>query len=132
MKKVMVFGTFDLLHEGHKNLFEQSRKYGDYLIVVVARDSSVRKLKGIDPHQNEIERVDHVRTCDVDKVVLGYENDFFRVIEENRPAALCFGYDQNTLGAAEALKKKGIKVEIYTLKPYKEDEFKSSLIREKM
>ncbi|MBI2582387.1 adenylyltransferase/cytidyltransferase family protein, partial [Candidatus Woesearchaeota archaeon] len=31
MKKVMCFGTFDLLHLGHLNYFQQAKKYGDYL-----------------------------------------------------------------------------------------------------
>ena len=45
MKKVMVFGTFDGLHEGHLDFFRQAREYGDYLIVAVARDVNVKKIK---------------------------------------------------------------------------------------
>jgi FAD synthetase len=131
MKKVMVFGTFDLLHEGHKDMFEQAREFGDYLIVVLARDASVKKIKGITPHQNELERLDHVKKY-VDRAVLGYEDDFFRVIEENRPAVLCFGYDQNQFGAERELEKRKIKVEMHTLKAFKPDEFKSSIARKKL
>ena len=38
MKKVMVFGTFDILHEGHINMFEQAKQYGDFLETLFVRD----------------------------------------------------------------------------------------------
>ena len=41
MKKVLVFGTFDGLHEGHKDFLRQAKQYGDHLTVVVGRDSTV-------------------------------------------------------------------------------------------
>lgn len=130
MKKVMVFGTFDLLHEGHKNFFEQAKKCGDYLIVVVARDASVMKMKGILPHHNELERLGAIRKLSfVDKALLGYEDDFYRVIEENNPAVLCFGYDQNKLNAEQELKKRGIKAEILTLRAFEPEKFKSTILR---
>ena len=34
MAKVMVFGTFDGVHPGHENFFEQAKQHGDYLIAV--------------------------------------------------------------------------------------------------
>ena len=39
-------GCFDLLHDGHKKLINESKKYCDYLIVAVNTDDSVKKLKG--------------------------------------------------------------------------------------
>ncbi|MEK6868305.1 MAG: adenylyltransferase/cytidyltransferase family protein, partial [Nanoarchaeota archaeon] len=110
MKKVMVFGTFDLLHEGHLHLFKEAKKYGDILFVVVARDSSVLKMKGILPHHNELERVAAVQKVPfVDHAILGHEDDFYKVIEEHHPAVLCFGYDQNKMNVEEEIKKRKIK-----------------------
>ncbi|MCJ2563189.1 MAG: adenylyltransferase/cytidyltransferase family protein, partial [Candidatus Thermoplasmatota archaeon] len=45
MVRVMASGVFDLLHTGHLHYLEEAKKLGDELIVVVARDSTVRKEK---------------------------------------------------------------------------------------
>ena len=129
----MVFGTFDLLHEGHLHLFKEAKKYGDTLIVVVARDASVKKIKGFTPHQNELQRLEKVHACPtVDKAVLGYEDDFCKVIEEHKPAVLCFGYDQNKQNIEEELKKRKMRAEIITLTAFEPEKYKSSIVRKKM
>lgn len=38
MKKVITYGTFDLLHYGHINLLKRAKEYGDYLIVALSTD----------------------------------------------------------------------------------------------
>ena len=38
MKRVITYGTFDLLHYGHINLLRRAKKYGDYLIVALSTD----------------------------------------------------------------------------------------------
>lgn len=133
MKKVMVFGTFDLLHEGHRYFLQEAKKYGNFLIVVIARDSSVRKMKGVDPHQNELQRLEQVKKIfAVDKVVLGNEDDFYKVIEEYQPHILCFGYDQNKLNVESELKKRKIRAELYTLSAFAPEKYKSTLIRKQL
>jgi FAD synthetase len=44
-KVVMTFGTFDMFHPGHRYYLSEARKEGDVLVVIVARDITVEKLK---------------------------------------------------------------------------------------
>ncbi len=131
MKKVMVFGTFDGLHEGHLDMFKQAKKYGDYLVVVIARDVNVKKIKSRPPIKNENERLDIIKNCDlVDEATLGNEDNPYKIIAKIKPDVICIGYDQNSFNVnlEDKLKELGLSIKIYTLKPYKPDQFKSSLI----
>ena len=64
MKKVMVFGAFDLLHPGHLRFFKDAKEYGDYLVVVVGRDSTILAIKEKPPKYDEKERVSHLKKVD--------------------------------------------------------------------
>ena len=127
----MLFGTFDILHEGHLNLFKQAKNYGDYLIVVVARDSTVEDVKQHKTLYNENQRLTAVQKV-VDLAVLGNKVDKNKVIEEYKPDVICLGYDQKafTETLESELKKRNLKAKIIRLKPFKEDIFKSSKIKE--
>ena len=49
MKRVITYGTFDLLHYGHINLLERAKALGDYLIVVISTDEfnwTMKQKKG--------------------------------------------------------------------------------------
>lgn len=39
MKKVITYGTFDIIHTGHINLLQRAKEYGDYLIVALSSDA---------------------------------------------------------------------------------------------
>lgn len=126
----MCFGTFDVLHPGHLSYFRQALEFGDYLIVVVARDKISEKIKGRKPGNNEKKRLRKVKDLEmVDKAVLGSLSDRFKVIEKEKPDVVCFGYDQEVDGELVGkIKEKGI--EIKRLKAYKPKEYKSSLIKQ--
>ncbi len=132
MTKVLAFGTFDGLHEGHKDFFRQAKEYGDYLVVVVGRDSTIIKTKTRLPKLNEQERLKAVRECGlVDEARLGNEgNNPYKVIEEVQPRIICLGYDQThfTEKLASKIKEMGLHIDIIRLKSYKPEIYKSSIL----
>jgi len=130
MKKVVCFGTFDLLHKGHLIFFQQAKELGDYLAVGVARDLNVEKIKGRRPKFNENQRLESVKTVAlVDQVFLGDLVNPYKWIEDNNPDVIALGYDQKYF--TENLKRIFSKIEIVKLKSYKPKIYKSSKLKSK-
>ncbi|MEK7564114.1 MAG: adenylyltransferase/cytidyltransferase family protein [Patescibacteria group bacterium] len=131
--KVMVFGTFDGLHEGHINFFKQAKSLSkdSFLIVSIARDKNVLRIKGLLPRRNEKERKILVgRNTLVDKVILGNVHDYLAHILKIKPAIIALGYDQKAYVRTlrKDLRDKGVFVKIVRLKPYKEKIYKNHLL----
>lgn len=99
MKKVMVFGTFDGIHEGHRALFKQAKKFGDHLIAAVAQDHIVERLKCRLPQNDLPSRIDALRREKlVDEVVIGdAELSSYDVVLRHKPDVIALGYDQKEL-----------------------------------
>ena len=134
MKTVMCFGTFDLLHLGHLHYFTEAKKYGDYLIVVIARDTT-KKKQGKEIIFSENERLKLVQHLDiVDEVVLGDKQDHFKIILEKKPDIVCLGYDHaiQEKDLAAILAKKGLFPQIKRISPYQEKKHKTSLLRQRV
>ena len=71
MKKVITYGTYDLLHQGHINLLRRAKELGDYLIVGVTSDSSDRGRGKLNVRNNVLERVEADKaTGYADKVII--------------------------------------------------------------
>ena len=129
VKKVMCAGTFDIIHPGHLHYLSESKKYGDKLVVVVARDETSENFKGKKPVHNEKERLEAVRMLKiVDKAVLGNKGNIFDIIEELKPDVVCLGYDQKVQKqqVEDELDKRGIKAEVIRIGAYKPNVYKSS------
>lgn len=131
-KIVMAFGTFDLFHAGHENYLKQAKELGDYLIVVIARDQTVKKIKSHPSHQNERERLKAVKKSGIaNKVILGYKGDKHKVLKKFRPDIIALGYDQFvfTQRIEKTLIDLKLNATIHRLTPYFPQVYKSSLIK---
>ena len=130
----MCFGTFDLLHLGHLHYFQQAKRYGDYLVVVIARDKTkkMQKKEIIFSERERLELVKNLRV--VDEAVLGYPEDHLRIIQEKRPDIIFLGYDHkiDEKVLAAKLKERGLQPEIKRAKPFRIGKHKSTLLREKV
>ena len=71
MKKVITYGTYDLLHYGHIRLLERAKALGDYLIVGVTSDGFDKAPGKINVQQSLMERIDAVKATGLaDQIVI--------------------------------------------------------------
>lgn len=85
MKKIIVNGTFDVLHIGHLELLNYAKSLGDYLIVAIDTDLRVTRLKGVGrPVNNQLERKTLLQNIKaVDEVRLfGSDQELIDIIRE--------------------------------------------------
>lgn len=93
MKRVITYGTFDLLHYGHINLLQSAKQYGDYLIVALSTDEfnwnekqkkcyftyeerrrlleAIRYVDLVIPEENWKQKVTDVQEYHIDTFVMG-------------------------------------------------------------
>ncbi len=92
---ILTGGTFDILHVGHLFAFNQSKLLGDVLVVVLATDKNVEKLKNHPPTNSQEERAEIVEYVKgVDAAIVGDETDFMKMIDAIKPDIITLGYDQ--------------------------------------
>ena len=101
-KRVLASGAFELLHPGHVRFLVEAKRAGgegSRLVVVVARDETIRRRKGREPILGEEARKEIISMLKpVDEVILGHVPfSFEKVIEEVKPDIVVFGYDQEDL-----------------------------------
>ena len=93
VRRVVATGTFDLLHPGHIYYLEESRKLGDELWVIVARDMNVKhKPRPIIPEEQRLAMIASLRP--VDHAILGDKTDMFHPIEKICPDVITIGFNQ--------------------------------------
>ncbi len=106
MKRILTYGTFDLLHYGHIRLLQRAKALGDYLIVALSTDEfneikgkkayhnyetrkkmleSIRYVDLVIPEENWEQKISDVQRYDVDVVVMGSDwagSDKFNYLQE--------------------------------------------------
>ncbi|MGO1468956.1 MAG: glycerol-3-phosphate cytidylyltransferase [Tissierella sp.] len=67
MKKIITYGTFDLLHYGHINLLKRAKKLGDYLIVALSTNefNEIKGKKCYFPYEERKQLLEAIRYVDL-------------------------------------------------------------------
>lgn len=129
---VLTFGTFDVIHPGHKHFLSQAKQYGDKLVTVVATDENVKKFKWKLPLHNKIERFEDVKSLWIADIVCmwWWDRPLIR-IELYNPKVVCLWYDQFWFieKLETYIKEKNVRIQIIRIAPYKPDIYKSSIIK---
>ena len=123
----MATGTFDIIHPGHIYYLEESRRLGDELHVIVARDGNVRhKPRPVIGEAQRLKVVQALRMVDFAR--LGHETDMFQPIEEINPEVITLGFNQHFSEEelAKALKERGIGARVVRIGEYSEDLYSST------
>ncbi|OQY17344.1 MAG: D-glycero-beta-D-manno-heptose 1-phosphate adenylyltransferase [Desulfobacterium sp. 4572_20] len=120
-KIVFTNGCFDILHQGHARYLSEAKKLGDYLIVGVNSDRSIKNIKGNNrPFMTEEARAELLAAlCFVDGVVIFPEDDPLAIIKYLQPHVLVKGADwaEDKIIGAEFIKKTGGEVKRIPLIP---------------
>lgn len=135
-KKILIFGVFDGIHDGHMHFINEAKEKGDHLVAVVARDVNVKELKGELPKNTEVERINMLlKVPEVDLVLLGDgELGVYHVLKEANPDIVFLGYDQNALykDINKKIKNGSLKqMEVILGTSYKPEIFHSSILKNK-
>lgn len=135
MKTVVVFGTFDGLHPGHEFFLSEARKLGDRLVVCLARDTIVERLKGQSPKRPEIERREALAEIlsSTDEIVYGdRELGSYAILELTHPDVIALGYDQVALkqDLTQWLATHNKTIELVEIPSYRPELYKSSLVNQ--
>lgn len=127
VRRVVATGTFDILHPGHLYYLTESKKLGDELWVIVARDANVRhKPRPIIPEEHRLEMVAALKP--VDHAILGDKTDMFNPIKEIRPSVITIGFNQHfdEIKLHQQLIERGMSPEIVRIGKYAEEDLCSS------
>lgn len=135
MKKVMATGVFDILHLGHIHFLSESKKLGDNLIVVVARDSTARRSgkSTIFDEDARLKLIKQLRI--VDDALLGHEGDIYQTVQEVKPDIITLGYDQHfdVDDVKAACKEIGLDIDVIRISRFNDSQYKSSSqVRDKL
>jgi D-beta-D-heptose 7-phosphate kinase/D-beta-D-heptose 1-phosphate adenosyltransferase len=108
---VFTNGCFDLLHPGHTRYLEHARSLGDYLVVAVNSDGSVRAIKGEErPVMGEEARAELLAALECTDAILIFEEETpLCVIEQLKPDVLVKGGDwkEDSIVGADVVRKGG-------------------------
>lgn len=105
MRKVITYGTYDLLHYGHIRLLERAKKLGDYLIVGVTSDDYDKSRGKINVQQSLMERVEAVRATGLADEIIIEEYEGQKIDDVRRLDIDVFAIGSDWIGKFDYLKE---------------------------
>ncbi len=130
-KIVLLFGTFDGIHAGHRNLFAQASAFGNSIQVIVARDATVQQVKNRPPLYAEQERLAALqREPYITHAQLGSLGDKYAALLLIQPAVIALGYYQEafTERLQTYVSEHLPSTQIVRLQPFYPEQFSSTII----
>lgn len=103
MKKVITYGTYDLLHHGHVRLLERAKSLGDYLIVGVTADGFDKSRGKINVRQTLMERMEAVRATGIADEIIVEEYEGQKIDDIKRYDIDIFTVGSDWIGAFDYL-----------------------------
>lgn len=94
MKKVITYGTYDLLHHGHVALLKRAKALGDYLIVGVTADGFDKERGKLNVEQSLAERIENVRKTGIADMIIVEEYEGQKISDIEK-----YGVDIFTVGS---------------------------------
>ena len=105
MTKVITYGTYDLLHFGHKKLLERAKALGDYLIVGVTSDDYDRTRGKINASQSLMERIEAVKSLGIADEIIVEEYEGQKIDDIRRLGVDIFTVGSDWVGYFDYLKE---------------------------
>jgi cytidyltransferase-like protein len=132
-KRVITFGVFDGFHDGHKHFLYEASRHGDLLMVVVARDAVIERLKEQKPQFTLKERIKTLKAQGIADIIVPGDRRIgsWQIVRHKKPDIVVTGYDQHRI--RESLE--GVFTEeerffkVVTIDPYEPEVYHSSILR---
>ena len=105
MKKVITYGTFDLLHQGHVNLLRRAKELGDYLVVGVTSDAYDKERGKINVHDSLLQRVENVKNTGYADEILVEEYEGQKILDIQKLGIDTFAIGSDWVGKFDYLRE---------------------------
>lgn len=103
MKKVITYGTFDILHRGHISILRRAKKLGDYLIVAVTGEEYDKNRGKLNVHQSTHERIKNVEKTGLADEIIIEEHEGQKLIDIQKYSVDIFAIGSDWVGKFDFL-----------------------------